>query len=276
MEKQALFPQLLNGVMSTLQKRLFFSAIFVTITIFTIFFSSDWFFFLVIEAFCLLGFNEYMNLTQKKGFPIHRPMALILGAMVPFFVVSQQESFVLVLACFVLLGIHFHPKLRDNALGSTALTLFGLIYVVWFFGHALKIRELYDGEWLVFYIILIVKGGDAGAYFVGRKLGKHKLIPHISPNKSVEGAIAGLATAVTLSLVSKIYLDISIFHLLILGISVGILAQIADLAESLIKRDVGVKDSGEIPGLGGILDMLDSLLLTFPFVYYYITMMGIA
>ncbi|MDD5671236.1 MAG: phosphatidate cytidylyltransferase, partial [Candidatus Omnitrophica bacterium] len=112
----------------------------------------------------------------------------------------------------------------------------------------------------------------AGAYFVGKNYGKIKLIEHISPNKSVEGAVGGFLTTVALSLLSFIYLPhVPFVHLLVLGILTGLLAQLGDLAESVMKRDAGVKDSGAVPGLGGILDILDSLILTIPFIYYYIT-----
>ena len=134
---------------------------------------------------------------------------------------------------------------------STAVTLFGIVYACWFFLHLLKIKTLPHGEFWIFYTILVVKGGDAGAYFVGRKFGKAKLIEHISPNKSIEGAVGGFLTTLILSLCAKIYLPhVPLSHLLVLGIVAGVLSQLGDLAESLIKRDVGVKESGRIPGLG--------------------------
>ncbi len=99
----------------------------------------------------------------------------------------------------------------------------------------------------------------------------YKLIEHISPNKSVEGAAGGLLTTLVLSLLSKSYLGfIPLGHLFIMGILVGVISQVGDLAESLLKREVGVKDSGQLPGLGGVLDILDSVIFTVPFVYYYI------
>jgi phosphatidate cytidylyltransferase len=258
-------------MMSSLQKRLIISAILVTITIYTIFYAPDWLFFAIIEVFSLVGLHEFLNLAEKKHVHINRFLGIFLGALIPFSINAGTESITLAMVCLALFAFNFRPKGHDQALISTAVTVFGIIYVVWFFGHLLKIREFPNGPSWVFYTVLLVKGGDAGAYFVGRKYGKNKLIEHVSPNKSVEGSIGCLVTTVLLSFLSKIYLPhVHMRHFLAMGVALGILSQFGDLAESLMKRDAGVKDSGEVPGLGGILDVLDSLILTFPFVYYYL------
>jgi phosphatidate cytidylyltransferase len=153
-----------------------------------------------------------------------------------------------------------------------SVSVFGIIYVAWFFSYLIKIKLLPDGAAWVAYTILIVKGGDMAAYFVGKKFGKTKLLEHVSPKKSIEGAIGQMVATIGLSVGSALYLHVSPVHLLILGTAVGLLALLGDLAESLIKRDAGVKDSGNIPGLGGVLDVIDSLLFTIPVVYFYLTM----
>ena len=257
--------------MSTLAKRLAISSVLVTLTIVTIFLAPKWFFFFVVEIFILLGLNEFLTLAEKKKLVINRGLGLFFGALLPVAMYFSSEAVTLAAACLCLFIFNFHRRVREQALVSTAVTVFGILYVSWFFSYLVKIRYLVHGSQWAFYAILLVKGGDAGAYFVGRKFGKVKLIEHISPNKSVEGAVGGFLTTLILSLISKIYLPhVPLFHFFILGIGVGILSQLGDLAESLIKRDVGVKDSGHVPGLGGILDVLDSLLLTLPFVYYYL------
>ena len=116
--------------------------------------------------------------------------------------------------------------------------------------------------------------GDVGSYFVGRFFGKHSLIPRISPNKTIEGTIGGLVCSVGSALAGKLYLsNFSFAHLLTLGFLLGILAQMGDLAESLLKRDCGVKDAAAyFPGLGGVLDVIDSLLFTAPIFYFYVKM----
>jgi len=114
--------------------------------------------------------------------------------------------------------------------------------------------------------------GDVGAYFVGRSIGKHNLIPRISPNKTVEGTMGGLIASIATALISRLYLpNYSFWHLLTLGLLLGILAQVGDLAESLIKRDCNTKDAGNnILGFGGMLDVIDSLLFTTPIFYFYV------
>jgi phosphatidate cytidylyltransferase len=256
-----------------LAKRLASSAVLISLTIATIFWAPDWLYFFVVECFILLALNEFFALAEKKGIPIHRALGLFLGALVPFSFYFGSDTMILMVACLALFILHFHPKLRDQALISTSVTIFGIIYVSWFLSYLIELRHAPDGPFWVFYTLLLVKGGDAGAYFVGNKYGRQKLIEHISPNKSIEGAIGGFVTTVVLSLISKIYLPYAaIYHLFILGVLIGVLAQLSDLGESLLKRGAGIKDSGQVPGLGGFLDVLDSLLLTVPFAYYYVVL----
>ena len=255
-----------------LLKRLGWSAVFIAITVYAIFWAPPWLFLLTVEAFIILGLQEYFGLVERKGFFINRYLGLTFGVFLPLSYYSQGDVMILSVAVLCLFIFNFHRRFKENASVSTALTTFGLIYVAWFFSFMTKIRMLENGPWWIFYLILIIKAGDAAAYFVGKKFGTHKLIVHISPNKSLEGAVAGFLVKVVLSLASKVYLpQVPISHLVVLGVVFGILSPLGDLAESLLKRDVGVKDSGHIPGLGGVLDVIDSLLLTVPVLYYYLT-----
>ncbi len=255
-----------------LLKRLGWSAVFSAITVYAIFWAPPWLFLITVEAFIVLGLREYFGLVERKGFFINRYLGLTFGVLLPLPYYFQGDVMILSVAVLCLFIFNFHRRLKEDASVSTALTTFGLIYVAWFFSFMTKIRMLEDGPWWIFYLILIIKAGDAAAYFVGKKFGTHKLIVHISPNKSLEGAVAGFLVTVILSLGSKVYLPhVPISHLVVLGVVFGILSPLGDLAESLLKRDVGVKDSGHIPGLGGVLDVIDSLLLTVPVLYYYLT-----
>ncbi len=259
--------------MSNLQKRLLLSFVFISIAIYAVFLAPSWVFFGVIEGFILLGLNEYYAMAERKGIVLNRPLGIFFGALLPFSIYFASVTMILSIACLTFFIFNFHRKYREQALVSTAVAFFGLIYVSWFFSFMNEIHALEHGPSWVFYVLLLVKGGDAGAYFIGKRFGKRKLAEHISPNKSVEGAIGGFAVTLGFSFLSKLYLPhVSFIHLLVMGIVVGVLAQLGDLVESLIKRDVGVKDSGQIPGLGGLLDIMDSLLLTVPFVYYYLTL----
>ena len=242
-----------------------------SLTVFTIFFAPKWFFFLVIEFFCFWGLWEYLDLAAKKDLPVSKVITLFFGLLLPFFLIAGAEVVVILAATFVLSVMNFDERIRQKSFIATAASIFGLVYVTWFFSHMIKLRGLEHGAAWVFYTVLIVKGGDAGAYFVGRKYGKTKLIPHISPNKSVEGSIGCFLTSIALSVLSKIWMPYAPFlHLLVVGALVGVLSQIGDLVESMMKREAGVKDSGQMPGLGGMLDVMDSLILTVPFVYYYL------
>lgn len=255
----------------TLKKRLMMSVVFVSIAVATIFWSPEWLFFAVVQTFGLLALNEYLSLVEKKGIESSRVMSLIFGALFPIAAYYSAEPLVLGTATLSMLVANFRKEAREKALITTAVSLFGILYVPCLFSHLIKLRHLDHGSALIFYLILLCKGGDAGAYFTGKKYGKVKLIEHISPNKSIEGAIGGFLTTLALSMISKMYLPwLSFGHLFILGILIGVISQVGDLAESLIKRDVGVKDSGQIPGLGGVLDVLDSIIFVIPLVYYYI------
>lgn len=255
-----------------LSKRLATSTVLVSMACYAIFWSPAWFFLLVIEAFVLLGLAEFLALAEKKGIVINRALGLMFGALLPLSYYFPADPLIFVISCLAIFLFNFHRSLRDQALVSTAVTIFGLVYVAWFFSFLMKIRYLPNGALWVFYTVLIVKMGDAAAYFIGKAFGRMKLIEHISPKKSIEGAVAGFVMTVAASAAFKICLpQVAGVHFLIMGVSAAILSLLGDLAESLIKRDVGVKDSGQLPGLGGVLDVLDSLLLTVPFIYYYLT-----
>ena len=252
-------------------KRLVMSVVLLTVAGYAIYFAPNWFFLLILEGFILIAMWEYFDLAEKTGLVINRYLGLVFAGLLPLAYYTAAESLIIVIAILTIFIFNFHRRLRDQALANTAITLFGILYVAWALSFMAKIKWLDHGaEWIT-YTILVVKMGDAGAYFVGKQFGRNKFAAHISPNKSVEGAVGGFAVSVLLSLASRVYLHhVPLVYLLLLGVVVGILAQLGDLAESLIKRTVNVKDSGNWPGLGGMLDVLDSLLFATPAVYYFI------
>jgi phosphatidate cytidylyltransferase len=149
--------------------------------------------------------------------------------------------------------------------------ILGLVYLPFLLGHLIPLRLLTDGRQWIFLTLITVMSCDTCAYFIGSKIGKRKLYPAVSPNKSVEGAIGGLVGSVLGVLLVKLsFLPvIGFFDAVLIGLLLGVVGQLGDLFESLLKRACQVKDSGSmIPGHGGILDRLDSLLFAFPIIYY--------
>ena len=128
----------------------------------------------------------------------------------------------------------------------------------------------------VFFLFIVTWATDTGAYFVGSAIGRHKLYQKISPKKSVEGAVAGLVMAVVMAVACRYWFikELSLHDAVALGAILGVVGQLGDLAESMIKRSARVKDSGGIfPGHGGLLDRLDSMMLNAPALYYYMVVM---
>lgn len=158
-----------------------------------------------------------------------------------------------------------------------ALALLSVVYIGWFLGHVILLHRLADGRHLVLFLVGVTWIGESAAYLVGSLWGRHKLAPVISPNKTVEGALAQVTASILAALLLGSWLleDWKLFHLLMVGGLLGVVGQIGDLAESVLKRSVGVKDTGGlIPGHGGVLDRVDGLLFNAPALYYYAVLGG--
>jgi len=161
----------------------------------------------------------------------------------------------------------------EHRFADAAVTLFGILYLGLTLGSLVSTRALPGGEWWVIFVALVTWAGDTGAYYAGSLWGRHVLAPAISPKKTVEGLLGGALLAIALSLLARAWFlpDLSLRDACVLGILLTAAGLLGDLCESAIKRSVGVKDSGGIlPGHGGMLDRLDSLLFTAPAFYYYV------
>jgi phosphatidate cytidylyltransferase len=162
---------------------------------------------------------------------------------------------------------------RDQAFANWAWTIAGILYIGWMLSYWVGLRSLEAGRGLVFLAMFTTFANDTGAFFVGRAWGKHALAPSISAGKTWEGAIGGLFFSIVVSLLIGIIfrLPFSYWQIALTGFIISIFAQLGDLVESLLKRNTGVKDAGKlIPGHGGLLDRVDSLIFTGVIVYYLV------
>lgn len=259
-----------------LVKRLISASVLIAIIVATIF--LKWLFNLAMIVFIVIGLYEFFTMLEKKGISIYKYFGIAIGTIIPVSVMSRfeltkkWELLFIVLTLLFLIVMQFKRRKNTGVIVDISTTLFGILYISWLFSFLVKIRNLGQGTGLFVSILLITKLGDIGAYLIGSPFGKTPLISRISPNKSVEGAVAGLVFSVLGALISRPFLNLSYPHLVFMGIFMGVLGQLGDLSESLIKRDCQVKDSGNIlPGMGGILDEIDSLLFSAPAFYFYMT-----
>ncbi len=166
------------------------------------------------------------------------------------------------------------PKPTRDALMDGLVLVMGVLYIGLTLSYLLQIRSLPEGTLLIFFLFLVTWAGDTGAYIVGKSIGRHALAPVISPKKTYEGLAGGLVLACVTALVARGWFlpAFSFMDCIALAAMLTVVGLIGDLAESAIKRSAGFKDSGAlIPGHGGMLDRLDSLLFTGPALYYYVT-----
>ncbi len=257
-------------------KRIISSILLLCVLAITI--SIDWLFGLLVTAFIIVGLYEFFTMLEKKGINIYKYFGIAIGAILPLSILSRfeltrnWELLFILLALLFLIIMQFRRRENSGVIVDISTTIFGILYISWFLSFLIKIRYLTDGSGLILAVIFITKLGDIGAYFVGSRFGRIPLIPRISPKKTIEGAVGGLIFSVIGAFLSKPFLNVPHLHLMFMGISLGILAQLGDLSESLMKRDCQVKDSGNIlPGMGGALDFIDSLLFTAPAFYFYMS-----
>jgi phosphatidate cytidylyltransferase len=237
-----------------------------------------WIFGVTITFFIIAGLYEFFAMLEKKGVSIYKYFGIGIGTIIPLSILFRFEPtkgwelLFIVLALLSLILMQFRRRENSGVVVDISTTLFGILYVSWFFSFLIKIRYLAGGFGLLLSVVMITKLADIGAFLVGVRFGRHPLMPRISPKKSVEGAVGGLFFSVLAALASKPFLNLGYAHLACLGLFLGLLGQLGDLSESLIKRDYQIKDSGKtIPGIGGVLDLVDSLLFTAPVFYFYIS-----
>ena len=252
---------------------------------------TEWVIPLLLSVFGLLGVLEYLKMTSFKGFLSYPFFSAFIAGLYPWFLYfslknnchsGDIESFFLFLIVLLSFILFFQKtgELGSNSrvIESLSVILQSFVYIPWCLGFFLKILFLpaVDGRLLIIFLVLVCKSTDIFGYVFGKTMGRHKLSPVISPNKTIEGAIGGIVCSLLIAHICYfIFLDqmMSFPKLWIYGITLPLISIVGDLTESLLKRDAAFKDSGGIvPGLGGVLDMLDSILFAVPFVYFIETM----
>jgi len=264
-----------------LKHRVITAAVGVPLVILAIWFGDPWpWFTLLIAAVALAGTYEFYHMAN---FDRREPLiylgllwalALVLSPhyrspdVLPIVITATMLISLICLLC--------RPS-KEGAFRNWAWTIVGALYVGWMLSYWLNLRGLEDGRNWVYLAMLTTFANDTGAFFIGRARGKHKLAPTISASKTWEGAVGGLICAILGAVVIATVLNLispftfRYWQIILLGFLIGLFAQLGDLVESLLKRNIGVKESGNLlPGHGGILDRFDSLIFVGAVVYYYV------
>ena len=236
----------------------------------------------LIAVAAALALRELFRLAAASGRRCHRLLGTItaLLVIVSFAYASFDIRYAL---AFGLIALPLASLRRGGdwgpALGDIGATLFVALFVGVLFGYLIDLRTIHDppkgdeaGSDLVLLLFFVVWTSDTAAYFIGSRFGRRPLAPRVSPKKTVEGAVAGVAGALLAAFVASVwfYRRLSVIDCIVLGLALGIVGLLGDLVESMLKRGAGMKDSASIvPGHGGILDRVDSLLYAGPILYYY-------
>ncbi|HEY7868582.1 MAG TPA: phosphatidate cytidylyltransferase [Methylomirabilota bacterium] len=234
-----------------------------------------WLFGAVMVVAGALGQWEFTGMFERAGVRTFRLVGLGGGTLVTasFALPIVAVAFTVVVLAVLVIGLLRAPAGRP-AWEPVAVTLLGIVYVNWLVGHAFWLFDLEAGREWVLLLVSVTWLGETAAYLVGSTLGRHKLAPVISPRKTVEGALAQLVVSVLAALGARavFFPALSLESAIVVGLLLGVVGQAGDLIESAIKRSVGTKDTGRlIPGHGGVLDRVDSLLVNTPVLFYYAT-----
>ncbi len=275
--------------MKDLKRRLCVSSISIAVVVLLLVFAYQSIFQYVaiglVALLTVVAVWEYEQFVKAKGGRMIFPALTVITVLevVSFYAASQNQALRLLPAALFFLGFlvlfALHFKHREGVIVDLAVSAFGLIYIVVPMGMILGI--LYysneDGRLWVAYLLVVTKITDTGAYFFGSLWGRRKLAPNISPGKTVEGAVFGLISALfasyifhLLSVYQGLDFRLGTIEWVSLGVILGVMAPFSDLSESLLKRDANKKDSNALPGLGGVLDAIDSLLFTAPIIFFYL------
>lgn len=267
---------------SSVAKRLIASAIYIPCLI-IIAKRGGLYYVALIDIMILVGLWEFYKMMEAKGLRPYKAIGIISGIVLSWYIFFQQgvyANFFLSIIFFLIMTLELARKEKGLAVYHISVTIFGVFYVAWLGSHLILLRELPHLKGLDYslgfsYVIVVFAMTwcyDSGAFFIGSKFGKHKIFPAISPGKTLEGAIGGIAFSIIGILIARWLVApyLSIIQAVGLALITSVVGQLGDVVESMIKRDVKIKDASEtIPGHGGALDRFDSLLFTAPLIYYF-------
>jgi phosphatidate cytidylyltransferase len=249
-------------------RRVLTAVVLIPIVVYVVLAANYWVFFAVLAAVALLSYREYSAIAAGYGCGSLGPMGY--GAGLLLLVWRSNAWLLLTGVALVSLTLAMRAKNLAQSLPRTALLLAGVLYIFGAWKCSIPLRQQ-NPRWLM-YALLVNWAGDIGAYYVGKKFGRRKLAPRISPAKSWEGAAAAVLAS---TLIAGLYLmravGVSALPAIGLTVAASVAGQLGDLAESAMKRGAGMKDSGSIlPGHGGLLDRVDGTLFTLPLIYAYL------
>jgi phosphatidate cytidylyltransferase len=216
---------------------------------------------------------EFTGMFERAGFQPRRTLGLVGGVLVTAsfaLPVSERVAFTAVLLTVLALAL---PRPRGTPISwePFAITVFGVCYVNWLLGYGFWLRDLPAGKEWVLLLIWVTWLGETAAYLVGSAIGRHPLAPVISPKKTIEGAVAQFVVSILAAVAARLWFfaGLSGAGAVMVGALLGVVGQLGDLVESALKRSVQTKDTGQlIPGHGGMLDRIDSLLFNTPVLFY--------
>ncbi len=250
---------------------------------------------LLAVALITVGVVEFYAMARSRGLAPHS----IIGTMcsVAICLVAWTGRPITLLYAFaastIIVCTFAMTRNVRNAMVNIAVTVFGMLYVGWFCSHIILLRQLpmghhsakldFGGAGYVIMLLVLLWLSDGGAFFVGTGWGRHKLIPAVSPNKTIEGSVGGIVITLVGAVLIKdaglllntfgvaLFPDLGYARYLLVGLGIALVGQVGDLCESYLKRDAGLKDTGNLlPGHGGFLDRFDSLLFSAPLFYYFL------
>lgn len=234
---------------------------------------------LLMSAISVIAMIELLSAFKTSGHNPVMTVGILSCAVILYGIIDgdyRDPLLYMFAAAVIVMSFIMIFRHEKYTLTDAALTLFGIIYVVFLFSFTARTRLMTNGAHIVWIIFAGSWGTDTAAYFIGRQFGKKKLLPQISPNKTVAGAVGGLAGGIAFVLLIGIFIKpyvnaISWFDFVSMGIICGLFSQVGDWTASLIKRYAGIKDFGKlIPGHGGVLDRFDSVMFTAPLIYAYL------